>query len=195
MAGGGAAGAVRGRLRRPAGFQAFSKSAQILPSRAKFPLSRSKEKAWISLDSLVRFEPFQWLALTPQALFSFSVRGGGQISRGLRNICACGGRRDFQPPPSTCGDCRTHAVHDERYPTRDSGFQEEIVEKSARVSRAPVRLNGQGFGVETTRPGLDPRVAMTPGAIVMPDAIVASTQARLLQALRPLVLLCHKHLR
>ena len=81
----GAAGVVSGRVSHPDEFQAFSKFSQIQPSRAKFSLRISKENAWISLDSLVRFEPFQWVGLTPWALF-LSWRGG-QVSRRLCDIC------------------------------------------------------------------------------------------------------------
>jgi hypothetical protein len=47
------------------GFQARSKFFKIRPSRAKFQQRKSKKKAWISLDSLVRIERFQWVAATP----------------------------------------------------------------------------------------------------------------------------------
>jgi hypothetical protein len=52
-------------------FQARPKFSQIQPSPAKSGQRQSKEKAWISLDSLVRIEPFQGVALTPQAKNSF----------------------------------------------------------------------------------------------------------------------------
>src|SRR5271154_7206289 len=71
LAGGGAAGALTERSRGRCQFQAFSKLRQIFPSPAKSELDRSKEKAWISLDSLVRFEPFQWVAPTPPGTFFF----------------------------------------------------------------------------------------------------------------------------
>ena len=72
-------GAIRRRLARrrefgPAGRRGISKpnpnpakSTQIQQSRAK----DIKEKAWISLDSLVRIEPFQWIAATLWAKIFF----------------------------------------------------------------------------------------------------------------------------
>jgi hypothetical protein len=47
-------------------FQADSKLNQIQQNPATPGQRESKEKAWISLDSLVRIEPFQGVALTPQ---------------------------------------------------------------------------------------------------------------------------------
>jgi hypothetical protein len=51
--------------------------SQIQQNPAKPSQRKSKEKAWISLDFLGGNEPFQGLALTPQALFSFFAREGG----------------------------------------------------------------------------------------------------------------------
>jgi hypothetical protein len=51
--------------------QGNSKSSRIQQSRAKPGQRKSKKKAWISLDSLVRNEPFQWVTLTPWAFFFF----------------------------------------------------------------------------------------------------------------------------
>jgi hypothetical protein len=51
-------------------FQAKSKSIQIYPNPAKLAQRKSKKKPWISLDSLVRIEPFQWVEPTPRAEFS-----------------------------------------------------------------------------------------------------------------------------
>jgi hypothetical protein len=48
-----------------AAFQARSKFSQIQPSQARASQRESKKKAWISLDSLVRIEPFQWVIATP----------------------------------------------------------------------------------------------------------------------------------
>jgi hypothetical protein len=45
--------------------QAKSKFSQIKPNRATLEQNLSKKEAWFSLDFLVRFEPFQGLALTP----------------------------------------------------------------------------------------------------------------------------------
>jgi hypothetical protein len=56
----------------PTLFQANSKFSQIEQSPANAEQNPSKKKAWISLDSLVRIEPFQTLALTPWAFFLFS---------------------------------------------------------------------------------------------------------------------------
>jgi hypothetical protein len=53
-------------------FQAKSKFFKIRPSRAKGSQRKSKEKAWISLDSLVGIEPFQGVAPTPKAKRLFS---------------------------------------------------------------------------------------------------------------------------
>jgi hypothetical protein len=50
---------------RPACFQANPKFSQIQPNPPKPQQRKSKEKAWISLDSLVGIEPFQWFAPTP----------------------------------------------------------------------------------------------------------------------------------
>jgi hypothetical protein len=47
-------------------FQADPKSSQIQQSPDKRKQNKSKKKAWNSLDSLVRIEPFQGVALTPQ---------------------------------------------------------------------------------------------------------------------------------
>jgi hypothetical protein len=47
------------------------KFCQAGPSQPKRPPNFSKKKAWISLDSLVRNEPFQWVTLTPWAFFFF----------------------------------------------------------------------------------------------------------------------------
>jgi hypothetical protein len=52
-------------------FQANSKSIKIQQSPAKPEQRQSKEKAWIVLDFLVRNEPFQRVAPTPQGIFSF----------------------------------------------------------------------------------------------------------------------------
>jgi len=52
---------------RPACFQANPKFSQIQPNPPKPQQRKSKEKAWISLYFLVRFEPFQWVAPTPGA--------------------------------------------------------------------------------------------------------------------------------
>jgi hypothetical protein len=52
-------------------FQADSKFSQIQQNRAKPEQNRSKKKAWICLDSLFGIEPFQRVAATPGAFFSF----------------------------------------------------------------------------------------------------------------------------
>jgi hypothetical protein len=49
----------------PSEFQAGPKSSQIEQNPAKRNQRKSKEKAWISLDSLRRIEPFQGPAATP----------------------------------------------------------------------------------------------------------------------------------
>jgi predicted component of type VI protein secretion system len=53
-------------------FQANSKSSQIQQKPAKSGQRKSKKKAWICLDFLVRIEPFQSVALTPWAKKSFA---------------------------------------------------------------------------------------------------------------------------
>ena len=55
--------------------QARSKSSQIEQNPAKPGPKQSKEKAWISLDSLGGNEPFQRLAPTPRAFFLFGPEG------------------------------------------------------------------------------------------------------------------------
>jgi hypothetical protein len=54
------------------GFQIGPKSSKIRQNPAKPAWRDSKEKALIGLDSHGRIEPFQGLALTPQAFFSLS---------------------------------------------------------------------------------------------------------------------------
>jgi hypothetical protein len=49
----------------------LAKSSQIQPNPAKPGQNLSKEKALISFDSLVHFEPFQGVALTPQGFFLY----------------------------------------------------------------------------------------------------------------------------
>ena len=71
--------------------QAKSKFSQIQQNLAKPEQNQSKKKAWIFLDFLVGFEPFQWVAPTPPGkkfLFPLLSRslasGGGQASFGDR---------------------------------------------------------------------------------------------------------------
>jgi len=52
-------------------FKANPKFFKIQPSQPKLQPNIYKEKAWISLDFLVRNEPFQQVAPTPQAFFLF----------------------------------------------------------------------------------------------------------------------------
>jgi predicted component of type VI protein secretion system len=52
--------------------QANSKSSQIQQNPAKPGQRKSKKKAWICLDFLVRIEPFQSVALTPGPKKSFA---------------------------------------------------------------------------------------------------------------------------
>jgi hypothetical protein len=64
-----------------------SKFSQIQQSQHKIQPNFSKERAWISLDSLVRNEPFQWVIATPWAkkvLPRYSPPEGRQA----RLICA-----------------------------------------------------------------------------------------------------------
>ncbi len=57
--------------------QIFSKPGlnppQVEPNSGQ---AKQRKKAWISLDSLVRFEPFQRVAPTPKAIFPFCSSGG-----------------------------------------------------------------------------------------------------------------------
>src|SRR5271167_2179758 len=64
--------------------QAKTKFSQIQQNSAKPGPRKSKEKAWISLDSFVRIERFQPLAPTPDGFFSFSSGGAfGSLDCGL----------------------------------------------------------------------------------------------------------------
>jgi hypothetical protein len=47
--------------------QAGSKFIKAQQSQPKLSPNFSKKKAWISFDSLVGFEPFQWVVATPWA--------------------------------------------------------------------------------------------------------------------------------
>jgi hypothetical protein len=47
--------------------QAGSKFIKAQQSQPKLSPNFSKKKAWISFDSLVGFEPFQWVVATPRA--------------------------------------------------------------------------------------------------------------------------------
>src|ERR1700683_2450249 len=67
--------AQRSKIATRGTFQAKTKVSQIRQNPAKPGQKRSKEKAWISLDSLGRIEPFQGLAPTPQGVFSLSAAG------------------------------------------------------------------------------------------------------------------------
>jgi hypothetical protein len=64
----GCGGVARRRPANPA-LQARAKFIQIQQNPAKRRQSKSKESACIGLDSLVRNEPFQWVALTPRPFF------------------------------------------------------------------------------------------------------------------------------
>jgi hypothetical protein len=61
--------------RRSAGAAAKAKTklSQIQQNPAKPAQRKSKKKAWISLDFLVRIKPFQGVAATPVAKKSFPV--------------------------------------------------------------------------------------------------------------------------
>ena len=65
----------------PGESQAGSKFSQIQQNPAKPEQRKSKENAWISLDSLVRIEPFQKTCADPQAFFLLLrlPRGRAQI--------------------------------------------------------------------------------------------------------------------
>jgi hypothetical protein len=52
--------------------KAKTKLSQIQQNPAKPAQRKSKKKAWISLDFLVRIKPFQWVAATPWAKKFFS---------------------------------------------------------------------------------------------------------------------------
>jgi hypothetical protein len=52
--------------------QITAKFSQAWQSQATLPPNPAKEKAWIFLDSLGRFEPFERVTPTPPPFFSFS---------------------------------------------------------------------------------------------------------------------------
>ena len=85
--------------------QAKSKLSQIQQNPAKPGPRKSKEKAWISLDFLGGNEPFQGVAPTPQALFSFSpVRAA--ISNSVYLVEFAADRWPLLPSlPSRCRSC------------------------------------------------------------------------------------------
>jgi hypothetical protein len=56
-----------------AGARAGSKLSQAEPGRRAIRQNAAKENAWISLDSLVRFEAFQWLAPPSEAKLLFAA--------------------------------------------------------------------------------------------------------------------------
>jgi len=68
-------------------FQINSKFTQIQPNQPKLRPNFSKEKAWISLDSLRRNERFQPVTPTPWAFFhppaAFATAVAGNVSIGL----------------------------------------------------------------------------------------------------------------
>jgi len=71
---------------RPRQIQTKPKYSQIQQNPAKPEQRKSKEKAWISLDCLVRIEHFQRVALTPWAIFSLRsfAAPDGRVS-GVKN--------------------------------------------------------------------------------------------------------------
>jgi hypothetical protein len=62
--------------------QAESKSSQIQQNPAKPGQKRSKKKAWISLDFLVRIGPFQRVMLTPLGKKIFCLSSARVDARG-----------------------------------------------------------------------------------------------------------------
>ena len=55
----------------------FPSQTQIFPNLAKSDQARPKKIKGINFVFLVRIEPFQWVAPTPEALFSFLAASGG----------------------------------------------------------------------------------------------------------------------
>ena len=89
---------------RPRQIQVKTKYSQIQQNPAKPEQRKSKEKAWISLDCLVRIERFQGVALTPWAIFSLSrsfAALDGRVS-GVKNARRVRRARLF----ALCGDVR-----------------------------------------------------------------------------------------
>jgi hypothetical protein len=107
--------------------QVKSKLSQIQQNPAKPGQRKSKEKAWISLDSLGGNEPFQGVAPTPRLFFSFSpVRAAISNSVILWNSRRIAGY---------CCRPYAHAVdhvgHGEKDHSTCFRFSEENVQKSA----------------------------------------------------------------
>jgi hypothetical protein len=128
-------------LLRP--IQAQSKLSKIQQSRARPEQNLAKEKGRISLDSLVRIETFQGVALTPHAKKYFSLRStpGGSVVVSiaiscvccilLRLVCAlpmidipssyglpCGGCRSSRPHHCGCARARSHGLRPPRRSAR-----------------------------------------------------------------------------
>jgi hypothetical protein len=59
---------------------AGSKLSQAEPGRRAIQHNPAKENAWISLDSLVRFETFQWVAPAPEAKLLFAAAEAGKCA-------------------------------------------------------------------------------------------------------------------
>jgi hypothetical protein len=62
-----------------------AKSSQIQQNPADAEQRKSKEKGWISLNPLVRIEPFQRVALTPKGKNLFLPLAGPATVRGVRS--------------------------------------------------------------------------------------------------------------
>lgn len=87
-------------------FQANSKFSQIEQNLAKPEQNGTKKEAWISLDSLLRIEPFQGLAPTPWALFSFAPLNPSLVVGQTVRLTA----RLLQRPPIGGLSVETHSL-------------------------------------------------------------------------------------
>ena len=107
--------------------QARSKSSQIEQNPAKPGPKPSKEKAWISLDSLGGNEPFQGVAPTPWAFFSFGAPRAGLSTLLLRKMPKSGRTRRI--PRCSGYPCRRFAESWKDHSTT-FGFQKDNVRKA-----------------------------------------------------------------
>jgi hypothetical protein len=71
----------------------FQSQSRILPNRAKFQPSRAKKIKGINFAFLVRIEPFQWVTLTPRALFCLLALCRIKIIAAMCNVEAAHLRR------------------------------------------------------------------------------------------------------
>src|SRR5208282_4382088 len=130
------------RTKRTLAFQANSKSSKIQQSPAKPEQRKSKEKAWIVLDFLVRNEPFQRVAPTPQGIFSFFRIAWLELIP-VMYFCRADGRRVSAPHCSRIVDWWGHGAR----VARASIFRKQLLEKldgpcrRPRAERTPGRVD------------------------------------------------------